>query len=213
MSAVTSKVQICNLALGGVGNRNTIMNIDTPTTDKELIFAQWYDVMRQYCLKTMMPNFALDREVVTTKTLPPAYAKAYAYAYEYPNSCLKLLGVGNIDFTDSTRPTVEGGQNGMTIYTNNDYSNAMYLRLVRDITDVTQYSAEFVIYFASELGKRTALSVTQDPTKKKMAMQDAQMDAANTTALNAQENKPIRRSNSRFRASRYVNPSTQAIKP
>lgn len=210
MSAVTSKVQICNLANSGVGNRNTIMNIDTPKTDKEFVFAQWYDPIRQLCLKTLMPNFALDRVVVSTKTVPTAYANSYTAALEYPNDCLKLLGLGDIDFTDDKKPTVEGN----TIYTNLDVTSGGYLRIVKDITDVTMFTPEFVIYFASELGKRTALAITQDPTKKKMAMADAAVDAMNTTALNAQENKPVRRSVSRFRAARYLqSPSTQEMKP
>ena len=93
MSAITSKVQLCNLALGGVGNRNTIMNIDTPKTDKEVIFAQWYDVVRQLCLKTILPNFALTRVIVSTKTVPTAYLELYQYALEYPVTCLKVLGI------------------------------------------------------------------------------------------------------------------------
>lgn len=209
MSAVTSKVQICNLALGGVGNRNTVMNIDTPKTDKEITFAQWYDVIRQLCLKTMMPNFALDRVVVSEKAIPTAYAQSYSAAVEYPNDCLKLLGIGDIDFTDTKKPTVEGN----TIYLNQDVTDGAYLRIVRDITDVTLFSPEFVIYFASELASRTALSVTQDAAKKKMAQQDAKVDAANTAGLNAQENKPIRRSTSRFRIARSATIGTQEIKP
>jgi hypothetical protein len=202
MSAVTSKVQICNLSISGVGNRNTIMNIDTPKTDKEVTLAQWYDVVRQYCIKTMMPNFALTRIVASTKTVPTAYANEYAYAIEYPNTCLKVLGIGAIDAIEGKNYIVEGN----TIYTNIDVSAGAYLRIVQDITDVSAYTADFVIYFASELGKRTALSVTQDPNKKSMAMKDAQMDAANVTGLNGQENKPIRKSTSKFRQARYSNP-------
>ncbi len=210
MSAVVSKVEICNLANSALGNRNTVNNIDTPKTDKEIVFAQWYDIVRQYCLKTMMPNFALDRVVVSEKAVPVAYQRAYSAALEYPNLCLKLLGIGDIDFADDTQPTVEGG----TIYTNIDVTEGGYLRYIKDVTDVTQFSSEFVIYFASELGKRVALALTQDPTKKKMAMQDAQLDSMNTTALNAQENKPIRRSISRFRLARYYQgTSNQASKP
>lgn len=209
MSAITTKVDICNLALGGVGNRNTITNIDTPKNDKELIFSLWYDITRQVVLKTLMPNFALDRVIVSEKTLPAGYVNVYAKCFEYPNYCLKLLGIGDIDITDDIRPTVEGG----LIFTNNDYPDGMPLRIIRDITDVTMMSPEFIMALVSELSKRTALSVTQDPTKKNMATKDAVTESMNTSALNAQENKPIRRSVSRFRAARYLNPSHNPIKP
>lgn len=209
MSAVTSKVQICNLSLGGVGNRNTIMNIDTPKTDKEVIFAQWYDVVRQLCLKTILPNFALSRVIVSTKTVPTAYAELYQYALEYPQTCLKVLGINGIDATEGKDYVVEGD----TIFTNIDCTSGGNLRIVLDVEDVTKFSPEFVLSFASELSQRTALSVTQDPTKKKMAMQDAAKDAMNATALNGQENKPIRKSVSRFRTARYYNVSNQESKP
>lgn len=83
MAAFNSKVQICNLANGSLGIRNSINNIDTPKTDKEIIYSLWYDMVRQHMLKMLMPNFALDRAIVSAKTVPAAYVDFYAYAYEY----------------------------------------------------------------------------------------------------------------------------------
>lgn len=201
MSAVTSKVQICNLTLGDLGNRNTISNIDTPSNDKEIIFAQWYDIVRQLCLKTMMPNFALNRITVSQKTVPAGYTNAFAYCFEYPVRCLKLLGINDIDCTEDNKPTIENG----LIFTNNLYADGLNIRFVDDITDVPSMSPEFIIYFAKSLAKHVALPVTQDQTKKKVATQEAKEEAMNATALNAQENKPVRRSISRWRASRFFN--------
>lgn len=211
MPAITSKVQICALALGDLGNRNSISNIDTPRNDKEIVFAQWYDITRQYCLKTMMPNFALNRIVVSQKPVPAGYIKAYAYAYEYPKRCLKLLGVGDIDCTDSNQPTVENG----LIFLNELFSDGLTIRFVDDITDVPSMSPEFIIYLAKELAKRTALPITQDQAKKKVATQEAKEEAMNSSALNGQENKPIRRSTSRWRQSRlfYVRNDRSGAKP
>lgn len=208
MSAITTAEQICNLANSGLGNRNTIMNITTPKTDKEEVFSLWYDICRQLVLKTMMPNFALDRVVVSEKTVPVAYQQAYAFACEYPNQCLKLLGIGNIDAEEGKNYIVEGN----TIYTNIDITGGAYLRIVRDITDVPSMSVEFTIQLAKELEKRTAAAITQDPNKKAAAAKEAMSESANTSALNAMENKPIRKSTSRFRASRAYNVSTQQSK-
>lgn len=210
MSAVTSKVQICNLALSGpLGNRNTVMNIDTPKSDKEIVFAQWYDVVRQMVLKTMMPNFALYRLTVSQVTPPDGYATSYSYAYEYPNRCLKLLGIGDIDATDTPPYAVENGM----IFTNLEYTDGMPIRIIDDVTDVSRFSADFVIQFAYELGKYTGLALTQDINKKKEAQKDAQIYGANSSALNAQENKPIRRSVSRFRQARDYNVPMNPSKP
>lgn len=204
MSAITSKTQICNLANSGLGNRNTVNNIDTPKTDKELVFALWYDICRQWVLKTMMPNFALDRIVVSAKTVPAGYINAYAYAWEYPNSALRILGMNNIDCIE-TPPTVEGN----TIYTNTAFPDGLTLRIVRDVTDVPSMSVEFVMQLAKELEKRVAAAITQDPAKKAAAAKEVIAEAANTSAVNAMENKPIRRSVSRFRQARNSWPSDQ----
>lgn len=208
MPAITSKVQICNLANGMLGNRNTINNIDTPKTDKDIVYSLWYDIVRQQCLKTMMPNFALQRLVVAQITpIPVAYQNAYTYAYEYPVRCLRLLGLDNIDCI-ATPPTVEAGM----IFTNNYYASGAPIRFVDDITDPSQFTPEFVLYFAAELAKRTAASTTQDPNKAAAATKAALAEGANASAVNAFENKPIRVSNSRFRLARYTTPSENGDK-
>lgn len=207
MAAITSKVDICNLAISGLGNRNTISNIDTPKTDKEIVMALWYDICRQYVLKQMMPNFALDRIVVSQKTVPAGYVNDYAYAWEYPNSALKILGMNRIDCTQE-QPTIEGG----LIFTNTPFPDGLTLRVIKDITDVPSMSVEFIIQLAKELEKRTAAAITQDPAKKAAALKEVISEAANTSALNAQENKPIRRSNSRFRQARNSYPSDNSSK-
>lgn len=199
MSAFNSKIQICNLAAGAQGLKNSINNIDTPTSDKEIVFAQWYDITRQHVLKFLMPNFALARVALAAlPTVPAAYADEYQYAYAVPSNCLKVLGLGPIN-SEETKPTVEGG----VIYTNVFFSSGSpILRYIADITDVTQFTPDFVMTFASILGKLTAMVNTQDPAKKASLLKDAMQEWTNSTAQNAQENKPMRMSRSRFRDSR-----------
>ena len=198
MAAINTAEQICNLANGSLGLKNTINNITTPRTDKEINFAQWYDLIRQYLLITLMPNFALYRLLVSQVTLPAAYVGYYGYAYEYPVRCLKLLGIGAIDAVRDP-PTVESGM----ILTNNNYTGGAPLRFVDDVTDVTRFTPTFIMAFVFVLAKCTALATTQDPGKKTSMMKDALAEFQNTTAQNAQENKPVRVSNSRFRTARY----------
>lgn len=200
MPAFNSKVQICNLANGSLGLKNSINNIDTPRSDKEIVYAQWYDITRQYMLKFLMPNFALARvNIAQITTIPTAYAEFYTAAYPVPSNCLKVLGLGPID-TQDTKPTIEGGN----IYTNVFYASAPSLRYIADITDVTMFSPDFIMAFAAVLGKLTAMVNTQDPSKKNSMLKDAVMEWQQSTAQNAQENKPIRVSRSRFREARQT---------
>lgn len=213
MSAIQTKVDICKIALGDLGIRTTIENIDQPKKDNELICALYYDITRQNTLKSNMPNFALWRDVMSQKTVPLGYVKAYAYAFEYPVDCLRLLGVGDIDLMDSNytgeKPTVEGN----LIFTNTNYPDGLPIRYVRDVTDVGAMTPDFIFTLAKEIGKRISLPVTQDTTKKKIVTQEAKEEQLNMSAMNAQENKPIRRSTSRFRASRNYYQSMNPSKP
>jgi hypothetical protein len=198
MPAFNSPVEVCNMANGSLGLRNSIHDIVNPKTDKELVYSQWYDITRQYMLKILMPNFALSRRIVSAITLPAAYALDYGFGYEYPSDCLKLLGIGPVNSEDE-RPTVESSM----ILTNTEYLDGCPIRFIADITDVSKFSPDFIFTFAGVLAKCTALSTTQDPAKKASMLKDAASEFINSTAQNAQENKPIRMSHSRFRNSRY----------
>ncbi len=138
---------------------------------------------------------------MSAKAVPAGYAQAYRYAFEYPHRCLKLLGIGTIDGDDDL-PTVENG----LIFTNTNYPDGLPIRFVDDITDVTAMSPEFIMALAADIRARIALPVTQDQGKKKVATTEAAIEKSNASALGAQENKPIRRSTSRFRQARLSNP-------
>lgn len=198
MASINTPEWICNLANGSQGLKNSINNITTPRTDKEINFAQWYNLVRQYLLCTLRPNFALYRLKSSKLTVPDGYVDYYGYAYEYPVRCLALLGLGAVDCTRDP-PTVESGM----IFTNTFYEDGAPLRIIDDVTDVTRFTPPFTMAMAFVLGKVTALSNTQDPAKKASLMKDALQEFLNVTAQSAQENKPVRVSHSRFRTARY----------
>lgn len=193
---INSKVDICNMALSHLGNYGTVTNIDTPTNDKEITFALWYDITRQTTLKYLMPNFALARKVVAKLVETPIFG--YAYAYEYPNDCLKVLGIGDID-QKGFNYTIEGGK----IYTDVDYEEGMPIRYIKDIKDVNKFSPEFKMHFSFDLANNTALPITQDKDKAAFIIAQLPGKMAMLSGVNAQENPPVRRSISRFRTSRY----------
>lgn len=198
--AISSKVDLCNMSLGHLGNYGTITDIDTPTEDKEITFALWYDISRQTFLKMTMPNFALDRKIVSLRsTLPPfGTALGYQYAYEYPNDCLKLLGIGEV-MDKENNYAVEG----RNIWTDDYYENGLPIRYIKDITDVTVMSPEFKMSFSVYLASNVALEITQDATKANAMLKMLPEKLASLGALNAQENMPIRISHSRFKEARF----------
>ena len=194
--AINSKNEICNMGISLLGSYDPVQNIDTPVSSVELVCALWYDITRQSLLKEVMPNFALARRVVSQTDDDPDFG--FEYVYEYPSDCLKVLGIGNIKDKENNY-TVENGK----IYAEIDYENGLELRFIRDVTDVTTFSPEFKILLAKAVAANIAMPLTQDLQKAQMAMQllPAAMSAA--TSLNAQENRPIRISHSRYRTARY----------
>ena len=199
--SVTSKADLCNMALSHLGNYGTVSDIDTPTNDKERTFALWYDICREFVLKLLMPNFALTRLVVSQLSETPAFG--YAYFYEYPITALKVLGVGNVEDKENNYNIERTPLGVKAISHDYDYTDGMPIRIVRDITDINSWSPEAKLLMSQYLAAYTAKPITQDTAlaEKLKAALPAEMSLA--SGLNAQENVPIRISNSKFKASRY----------
>ena len=203
MAALTTKSEICNIALSKLGNRGTVENIDTPTKASEKTFAKWYDIVRQLALKEQKPNFAQERRIVgqdLTKT-PPF---GYSFAFEYPQDCLALLGIG-----EQTLKRNNYSVENNAIFINDDFGeeyvdNGLPIRFIKDVTDVSKFSAEFVLVFASMLADKVCYEITEDDTKKQIVQTDMKSEKASASALSGQENRPIKINNSRFKAARRV---------
>jgi len=200
--AINSKSDICNLALGHLGNYGTVSDIDTPTNDKERTFALWYDITRQTTLKLLMPNFSLARKATSKVIGLDDVGSGYEFAYEYPVDCLKLLGVGDIDLKDLSI-SVETSGGSTRIFTDIDYTDGMPIRYIKDISIVTAMSPEYKMYLSFELAANVAVAITQDPAKAAMIIKQLPGKMASLSALNAQENPPIRINNSKFKAARF----------
>lgn len=203
--AINSKSELCNLSLSRLGNYNSISDIDTPKTQLEQVFALWYDVARQAFLKMTMPNFAIARKTVARLDDAPAFG--YAYAYEYPVDCLRVLGIGNID-EKMNNYSVEGN----AIQTDVLHDDGLPLRYVANITDVTKMTPEFILAFSWYLASCVALEITQDMSKVSLIEQILPSKIMALSGINAQENMPVRMSRSLFKQARYVDNPTNVDK-
>jgi len=199
---MNSPTQICNMALSRLGSKNTVNSITDPTIPEERVCAIWYDPCRQNVLKKLMPNCALARKVVAKLSDAPAFG--YAYAYQYPGDCLKVLGIGDIQDKENNY-AVEGNM----ILTDENYEDGMNLRYVKDLTDVSKFSVEVCMAISAELMEKISMQITQDAEKLKAANAFIKIDQSNASALNGQENRPVRINRSLFKMARqYDNPST-----
>lgn len=201
--SITSKNDICNLTLSHLGNYGTISDIDTPTNDKERTFALWYDICRQFVLKQMMPNFALNRLYVAQLAETPAFG--YAYFYEYPQTALKILGVGEVQDRENNYNIERTPLGVLAISHDYDYTDGMPIRIILDVEDINSWSPEAKILLSQYLAAYTCLTITQDVQKAAKLKSELPAEISSASGLNAQENRPVRISNSRFKAARYNN--------
>ena len=91
---MTTKVQICNLALGRIGINQYIEDIDDPN-DKARACKQFYDLCRQQALQDFPWNFA--RAVVALAELTTDPPPGWPFAYRYPTDCLQVRALCDED--------------------------------------------------------------------------------------------------------------------
>jgi hypothetical protein len=200
---MSSKNDICNMSLSSMGNYGTVSDIDTPTDDKERAFAVWYDVCRQFVLKQLMPNFALAKD--TTAQLAEVPPFGYAYYYAYPQNALKILGVGNVEDKENNYNIERTPQGVKAIGHDYDYTEGMPIRFIIDVEDINSWSVEAKILLSQYLAAYTCMQITNDAAKAKKLKDELPAEISSASGLNAQENVPIRISNSRFKAARFNN--------
>lgn len=191
MAAVNTSVEIINLALSHLGSRAVVNQIDPPKTNVETLAAQWYAAARREALQKMMPNFSLARKKVAKLATVPAFG--HSFNYEKPADALRILGVGEADNT-----TEEFNVEGDAIQSSVDYTSGMPIRYVKDVTNVNLYTSDFISYFSLALAIKLAPIIISDRQKQSLMKQDLREEMNDLAAIQAQENKPIRVSRSRF---------------
>ena len=165
---MASAVDICNLALGHLGDEATVSSIDPPEGSAQAEHcARFYPIARDAALEAHNWNFATTRV-----SLPEVDMRwtTWAYCYILPTDCVKVISVLPPDALDdyssgSDRSAAQLGYAGARLvgagvrYTPQEYSietddsgrrllytnqAAAILRYVRRIEDTTQFSPLFV---------------------------------------------------------------------
>lgn len=151
----TSIVGICNIALGNLG-ANLISSLTEDTPEATLCNVHW-DNVRRSLLSTHPWNFAIKRQQLTALGTAPAFG--YAYQYQLPSDCLRVLRVEDND---------DYKLEGRTILTDAD---ACYLKYVYDNLDVASWSDPFVDLAATRMQLELAYGITKSTSQKEQAMQ------------------------------------------
>lgn len=150
---MASAVDICNLALGHLGDRATVASLDPPEGSAQAEHcARFYPLARDTLLEMHAWNFATKRATLAQLN---STVEAWAYSYATPTDAIKLLYVlpsytttdnelvYNSDSTYIPHPFVrEVNETGAdVVYTNVEDA---VLRYIARVTDTTRFSPLFV---------------------------------------------------------------------
>jgi hypothetical protein len=160
---VASEVDICNLALGHLGDNATVASLDPPEGSAQAEHcARFYPMARDALLELHDWNFATRRAQLA---LVGSAWTEWLYAYAQPSDCLNVIAVMSPDANDDYSSQLNMGfsqvgsvNNGQGIYTPQPYvceiddqgrqvvytnqQNAV-LRYVAYVTDTTKFSPLF----------------------------------------------------------------------
>lgn len=195
MSAPTSSVDICNIALDHIGER-AIASIDAPTTSTEVLLSRHYDQVRRELLRSYVWNFAVKRETLSRSGTP---AFDYTDAYTLPNDFLRLLRLGTRDLPLTQ---IDYDIEGTDILVNNDGATGLRIRFIRDVTLVTSFDPLFVRILSLKL----ALAVGYKITNKKGVVSQVNdlltIELPKAISIDGQERPPRKHTSSNWLARR-----------
>ena len=188
-SWVNSKTEICNLALGMVGDKRIQKYGDTDDLNAR-ICRDFYDQVRDSLLRSANWGFALTRATLARFSDTPVFGRDYQYVL--PADYIKILSLNDLNPSDATDCfTVEmAGDNKdvAVLVTDEDEANIRYV--FRNDTPAT-YSALFVEAFASKLASHIAFPITGDPQLAATLHQKSVMDLQKAIHENVNEHKPV----------------------
>lgn len=139
---VSSPTEICNLALGHLGER-PITSLEENSKAARAC-SLFYTSTRDEVLRAHRWNFAQDRVVLSQLEETPAFG--WQYQYELPADCLRVVEMNDSEVGDEvcSEYIIEGRR----LLTNADTVRIVFMRKV---DDVSQYDSLFVQAFAVKL--------------------------------------------------------------
>lgn len=186
---MASDVDIANLALTKLGDLR-ITSFDDNTKPAREISAV-YELLRDKLQRRYVWRFCVTRAQLAASETAPEFE--YAYQFQLPSDCLRILQVGryypSIVMADATSGPFQDYQlEGRQILARSD--EALPLRYLKRVEDSTQFDATFIDAFAAEIAYNLAEALTQSGSKKEQALQDFKQAIRDAVVANALEMPP-----------------------
>ena len=168
----TSVVQIVNNALIKIG-ANAILTL---TEDSEAARAAnlIYEQVRDSCLRDHVWNFAVNRVELAQNSTAPAFE--FAYQYNLPSDCLRVLQMESMDMFYQ----IEGGK----LLTNEGTAKILYLARVED---VNLFDSMFVEALSARIAAELAVTLAESNTLYTNMMEIYRQKLSDARSMDAQE--------------------------
>lgn len=174
-------VTVANYSLSLLGENDQIRDPDEDSHAARTIRAAW-DVVRQAVLRDALFNFSISRDELAA--VAGAVPYPFQSAFALPDGFLRLIEILDPACTRDTY-SLEGGR----ILA--DTAGPLYIRCVKDVTDVGLWDALFVDAFAKRLAFQVGDRITGDRGRKNDAWAAYRAAIGPAKHADAMENPPI----------------------
>lgn len=189
---MSSKSEICNIALGFLGNYQ-IQDITTPRSAIEKICAFWYNRTKRATLRETLLNESIAAIRLAPSSTEPV--TDWGYLYEPPADSVRILSIGD------DRLNSWGFENGLLACDIDAGEEGMLVRYIRDINE-ENFSDSFNEYLALRLAYNMCYQITKKSDLVIRIKEMMDIAFANFGAAEGQENRPTIVNNSKYKDAR-----------
>jgi hypothetical protein len=183
---MASAVDICNLALGHIGNKAEVTAIAPSDGSAEAAqCGKFYPIARDECLSEFDWGFAKRRQVLAqiSGTAP----SGWEYWYTVPNPYLVARQLVVEEYDTPVQFTTESHEtHGTIILANTNNAELWYTAI---ITDTTKYPPLFIHALSWLLASYLSLPLTRDPKIKEISVQQYNANMGKAKAIDASQGK------------------------
>jgi hypothetical protein len=183
---MASEVDICNLALGHIGDAAEITSIAPPDgSSQAALCKKFYPISRDECLAEFDWGFAMKRQLLAK--LSGTAPSGWNYWFTVPNPFLAARAVVAEDYDTPSEYKLESdGDHGTVVLTMVDPAEMWY---TSTISDTTKFPPVFVHGLSWMLASYLSIPITRDPKIKQICIEQYKEVIGKAKALDGNQGK------------------------
>jgi hypothetical protein len=180
--------QICNLALGEVGDSYSIMDINE-TSNQAAVCRLFFEPTRDALLRSHPWNFARALSDLSALSTEPVFG--WDFQYQLPSDFIRLVEFNGLDAwqTEDDFQIANGPEGGLVLLTDVTAASVVYIKRV---TDANLFDPLFVEALTMRLAARVCTKLTKDDGIKDRLARESKEALARARQTDANESRPRR---------------------